>query len=222
MTPEEICRLLATSQCGAYVMSLDQTILFWNEKAEELLGYRSEEVIGRRCYEVVTGLTPGGLNPACLYGCPSIRSLRAGKVPSAISMRMLAASGLRKNTTLTPMVVAGTENHPPLLVHLFNETEPKKSDQIPEGVKVKLRRSGVEIVSDHTVAGSSVENDKTLTRRELEVLRLVSLSWEVSRISEELAISPHTVRNHIRNLRLRLNAKTKLEAVMTALRLGIL
>lgn len=204
-------------------MSLDQTILFWNEKAEEILGYRSEEVIGRRCYEVVTGLVPGGLTPACLHGCPSIRSLRAGTVPRRLNMRMLSASGLRKTTTLTPMVVAGAKNHPPLLVHLFDDApEPIRPQQIPEGVKVELRKLGADIVSDRPVAAPPSEGIKKLTRRELEVLRLVSLGWEVSQISEELTISPHTVRNHIRNLRHRLGAKTKLEAVMTALRHGIL
>ena len=204
-------------------MSLDQTILFWNEEAEQILGYRSDEVIGRRCYEVVTGLVPGGLTPACLHGCPSIRALRAGAVPQQLTMNMLSASGLRKPATLTPMVVAGSESHPPLLVHLFDDRpEPSTPARIPDGVKVELRRLGADIVSDHPPAAPLPEGIKKLTRRELEVLRLVSLGWEVSRIGEELDISPHTVRNHIRNLRLRLNAKTKLEAVMTALHLGLL
>ena len=41
-------------------------------------------------------------------------------------------------------------------------------------------------------------------------------------IAEELGISQHTVRNHVRHFRGKLNASTKLEAVLTALRLGIL
>ena len=215
--------MLSTARCGAYVMSLDQTILFWNKEAEQILGHRSDQVIGRRCYEVVTGLVPGGLTPACLHGCPSIRALRAGTVPQQLTMRMLSASGSRKAATLTPMVVAGAENHPPLLVHLFDDRpEPTEPAHISEGVKVELRKLGADIVSDHPAPVSLPEGVRKLTRREMEVLRLVSLGWEVPRIAEELAISPHTVRNHIRNLRLRLNAKTKLEAVMTALRLGIL
>ena len=54
------------------------------------------------------------------------------------------------------------------------------------------------------------------------MLRLVSLGWATPRIATELGISPHTVRNHIRHFRHKLNATTKLDAVVTAMRLGIL
>ncbi len=61
-----------------------------------------------------------------------------------------------------------------------------------------------------------------LSRRDLEVLSLVALDWETTRIADELAISRHTVRNHIRNLRNKLNASNKLDAVVKGLRLGII
>ena len=48
MTPQEIYRLLATAECGAYAMSLDQKIMFWNKGAERILGFQSDEVLGRR------------------------------------------------------------------------------------------------------------------------------------------------------------------------------
>ena len=54
------------------------------------------------------------------------------------------------------------------------------------------------------------------------MLRLVALGRETARISQELGISQHTVRNHIRNLRHKLNATTKLDAVVEGIRLGIL
>lgn len=223
MTPDDIFRLLATAECGAYAMSLDQTIMFWNKGAEHILGYSPEQAIGRHCYDVVTGLDPGGLTPACLNGCPSIRAVRAGAIPRSITMRMLCQSGERKPARLTPMVVAGTKNDAPLLVHLFDDhPAPEAPDHISQRVKSELTRRGADIVSDRPVSASHSEGVKKLTRRELEVLRLVSYGWKVSHIAEELGISPHTVRNHIRNLRERLNAKTKLQAVMTAIRLGIL
>lgn len=223
MTQSEILRILTKAECGAYVISLDQTILFWNEGAERILGYRSDEVLGRRCYEMMTGLLPGGFNPACLHGCPSIRAIRAGLVPTQLTMRILCASGEEKTASLTPLVVAGSENDEPLLVHLLDDRpKPRESDRIPAELKSELRKRGADIVSDHPVTLSDEERVQKLTRRELEVLRLVSQGWKVPRIAEELGISPHTVRNHIRNLRQRLNAKTKLDAVMTAIRVGIL
>lgn len=45
-------------------MSCDQTILFWNQQAERIPGLPADQVIGRRCYEVATGLVSGGITPA--------------------------------------------------------------------------------------------------------------------------------------------------------------
>ncbi len=77
-------------------------------------------------------------------------------------------------------------------------------------------------MSDHTEADVSLTDAPSLTARELEVLRLVSLGWKVPDISENLYISPHTVRNHIRHFRHKLKAANRLGAVVNAIRLGIL
>ena len=61
-----------------------------------------------------------------------------------------------------------------------------------------------------------------LTNRETEVLRLVALSLDSRQLAEELHISEHTVLNHIRNARVKLNAANKLNAVLTARRLGLI
>lgn len=61
-----------------------------------------------------------------------------------------------------------------------------------------------------------------LSRREAQVLELVAAGTTTGQIAEEMRISVHTVRNHVRNLRRKLDAKTKLEAVATAFRRGLL
>ncbi len=50
----------------------------------------------------------------------------------------------------------------------------------------------------------------------------VKSSWETSYIAEGLGVSWYTARNHIENLRTKLGASSRLEAVMAAMRLGIL
>lgn len=71
------------------------------------------------------------------------------------------------------------------------------------------------VVADPSGAGK-------ITPREVEVLRLVALGWETEAIAEELGVSKHTALNHIRNFRQKLDAQNKLQAVITAVRLGIL
>jgi DNA-binding NarL/FixJ family response regulator len=60
-----------------------------------------------------------------------------------------------------------------------------------------------------------------LTAREREVLALLSEGASTEQIASQLFLSLHTVRNHVRNILTKLQARTKLEAVVTAARAGI-
>lgn len=61
-----------------------------------------------------------------------------------------------------------------------------------------------------------------MTEREREALSYLALGWETRYIAEELGVSWYTARNHIENLRRKLGASNRLEAVMIAMRLGII
>ena len=223
MKPDALFTLLASTQLGAYALSIDQTILYWNGSAQRILGHKVEQVLGRRCYEIVAGTVPGSLTPACKSGCPSLHCVRDGIIPGSVDVSMLCASGERKMVSLTPMVVAGVLGDAPILVHLFDDVAPTESaGRDIESVSDALCRGGAEIVSNRTKEQSVPAFDPKLTARELEVLRLVSLGWDTQRIADDLDISYHTARNHIRHFRQKLNAGTKMDAVLAAIRLGIL
>jgi PAS domain S-box-containing protein len=69
----------------------------------------------------------------------------------------------------------------------------------------------------------SRENDATgqeLTPREREVITLLALGLTGAEIAERLALSPETVRIHVRNARQRLGAKTRAHAIALALEAG--
>ncbi len=61
-----------------------------------------------------------------------------------------------------------------------------------------------------------------LSERELEVLTLVAKGLDVDAIASRLFLSGHTVRNHIRNAMAKLDAHSRLEAVTTAARRGLI
>ncbi len=63
---------------------------------------------------------------------------------------------------------------------------------------------------------------KLPTIREMEVLRLLALGYDTKEIAGELYLSPHTVLNHIRNIREKLQVPTRLGAVLAAQRRGLL
>ena len=61
-----------------------------------------------------------------------------------------------------------------------------------------------------------------VTVRECEILQLSAEGKTPENIAEELFLSPHTVRNHIRNAMTKLQAHTKLDAVVKAARLRLI
>ncbi|MFN8059095.1 MAG: response regulator transcription factor [Vicinamibacterales bacterium] len=62
----------------------------------------------------------------------------------------------------------------------------------------------------------------SLTRRELEVLRLVAKGLSNQRVAEQLFISEHTVHRHVANTLSKLGVSTRSAAVAQAARLGVL
>lgn len=214
---------LANATCGAYAVTLDQKIVFWNRAAEGILGFRSEEVVGRHCYEVVRTRAEEFASTQCSNGCPSIRYLRAGLVPLASQLHLVCSSGERKWIDVKPMVVTGVYADAPLLVHLFEEGHRVDApDSGSHALRDAIVASGADILSDGPSPSPVQTTGTSLTKRELEVLRLMALGRDTPSIAVELDISRHTVRNHIRNLRQKLKAGTKLDAVVKGIRLGIL
>ena len=61
----------------------------------------------------------------------------------------------------------------------------------------------------------------TLTTRELEVLQLLARAMSVGDIAEDLVLSVHTVRNHIKQVLAKLQARSQLEAVVIGARNGL-
>ena len=61
-----------------------------------------------------------------------------------------------------------------------------------------------------------------LSKREREILRLLSNGMTNEEIGRELFISPETVRTHVRRAISKLGAKTRTQAVATALRKGLI
>ena len=215
--------LLESASFGAYAVSLDQRILFWNRAAERILGHSSRETVGRMCHEVMGDAGSGGLTPECAAGCSSMRYVRAGLIPPPTRVRMLCSSGELKWVLITTAIISGVLKGAPLLVYLFEEggeVEDSATAQVSIWDAHERRNAGV--TADHGEAHQAPRETSTLSRRELEVLRLVALGWNTLRIAAQLGISRHTVRNHIRNLRNKLGASTKLDAVLRGISLGIL
>ena len=214
--------LLESAPFGAYAVSVEQEIVFWNRTAEHILGFSSREILGRRCYEVASRSGSRGMTPECDNGCSSIRYLRSGRIPPPARLSLLCSSGSHKWISTAPMVIAGMLDGGPVLFHLFDdagELEDGRPSEDPSRHEEEMDRS--QALPQESQSPQLTDDASNLSRRELEVLQLVAEGWETCHMAERLGISRHTVRNHIRNLAHKLGASSKLDAVVKGIRLGI-
>lgn len=84
--------------------------------------------------------------------------------------------------------------------------------------KSKNLTSGVEATM--TQASSTADFIK-LSEREQEVLRLLAEGWRNREIAAKLHLSPHTVKTHVRGIMNKLGVNHRIQAVVFALRNGL-
>ncbi|HVR49144.1 MAG TPA: LuxR C-terminal-related transcriptional regulator [Pseudorhodoferax sp.] len=64
--------------------------------------------------------------------------------------------------------------------------------------------------------------EEPLTRKEIRVLQLLAEGYSNSAMGEKLFVSDSTVRTHLRNINMKLNAKSRTQAVAIARKLGVI
>jgi len=69
---------------------------------------------------------------------------------------------------------------------------------------------------------TEVENDAGLTKREIEVLRLVADGLNNQIIADTLFVSEHTIHRHVANIFSKLSVSSRAAAVAQAARRGLL
>lgn len=197
---------------AVFVVGPDYRIVYWDSEAESLTGLLGEEVVGKRCYEVVLGEREGG-DPFCTYGCSVMHLARARRPVSSYDMRITARSGQKRWVNVSNLSVDSDEG--PYLVHLMRDSQgPHETLEMARGL--------IQLSSKKDASAPDRRDAPALTPRQLEVLRLLSEGKNAREIGQELYLSQTTARNHIRSLLQALGAHSQLEAVAKARKLGLL
>jgi two-component system response regulator DegU len=71
-------------------------------------------------------------------------------------------------------------------------------------------------------SGIEREEDRIITKREEEVLQLIADGCSTPEVAAKLYISQKTVKNHLASIYEKLNARDRTQAVITAVRMGII
>ncbi len=195
---------LADSGDGVFVIGADGLIVLWNRSAERILGYTAREVIGRRCCDVFVGRDDDG-NRLCYQGCHVMTPVKMGEPIQTFDMQTQTKAGTPVWINVSILVVPPKGTAGTLTIHLFRDVTATK--ELLTLVQERLSPSA----SDPGAAAPGV-----LTRRELELLRLMTLGLNTAAAAERLHVSPATIRNHVQNILGKLGVHSRLEAVAYA------
>jgi diguanylate cyclase (GGDEF)-like protein/PAS domain S-box-containing protein len=76
---EKLIKILNNINSGVYALDNQRNILFWNKKAEDITGFKSDEVVGKSCKDnILEHINEFGKN-LCLHGCPVSSTLADGR-----------------------------------------------------------------------------------------------------------------------------------------------
>lgn len=80
---EHALAIIKHLEIGAYIVSPERQILFWNDKACEITGYTYEEVVGMSCQDNILRHVDDVGTELCFQGCPLFETIKDGKVRKA-------------------------------------------------------------------------------------------------------------------------------------------
>jgi len=175
-----------------------------NPEAEKLLGCSSQEAQGQPCHVVLCGRDRYG-NHFCHEQCVVGTMAQRGEAVQPFELDVTSAEGGKVRAACSVIVLRdGPESR---IVHIL--TPMPSAPARPE-----LRVASVAVAG----CDSGVANRRSLTPRELEVLRLLAHGSDCHNIAKTLFISLPTVRNHVHNFLRKLDVHSQVEAVALAYR----
>ena len=208
---------------GALVIDQKQRIIYWNQAAEEILGYSLQEVSGKPCQKILTGRDDRGQVFCRKYCRLAMTALNRGTVTNCdISVRTKSGDVRWINMSTFTFPLNGSRAGS-VLVHLFLDvTSKKQHEQFTNQVLAAARQLASEEFFRLTASNSVERPVADLTEREREVLALLARGLSTKNMAQSLSISPATVRNHIRNIFQKLQVHNRLEAVLCAQQYGFI
>ena len=196
----------------AFASRPEEGIIAWNRAAEGLLGYSSREVLGRPCFRVLSGRDVFG-NRYCSATCSLVRMAQNREPIERFAIRYRHKEGQSVLVGVSVVVIPNGSPSKVDLIHLLDARQPEPAVDI-NGTNPRLQ-------SPSYVYDKSSRR-ATLTRREIEVLRLMAEGFGTRAIAGQLNISVATTRNHIQNILNRLEVHNRLEAVCVARRIDLI
>jgi PAS domain S-box-containing protein len=218
MEEQEVFSMLEGAGDAAFAVDQNGLIRFWSRKAEELLGFRKEQVLQQSCAGVLEGKNEAG-SMVCCSDCRVLDIARKTGEVAAYDLQARTASGQSKWLNVSILVVRIGRGRAPLVVHMMRDVEHRKRlEGLTRDIMVSVGRLTGQNADEIIRQGPPSSPSVNLTQREKDILRLLSLGKNPAAIAAELHLSNATVRNHIQHILGKMGCHSQLEAALRAVR----
>ncbi len=217
MLESELFALLEGTADAAFAVDELGVIRFWNKAAEKLFGYSGSAVLQKPCAQLFQGRGSLG-NAVCQENCPVLQcSTESHPVPN-YDMEIKAQAGRRLWVNISIIEFKDQRIKRRLHIHLARDiSSRKKRDEWAETV-LGAAKDLVTLAPDHTAAAPI----SPLSKQEKRVLKLLSEGKSPAESARLLSITGRTLRNHLYNANQKLGTRNRLEAVIHAIRRGLI
>jgi PAS domain S-box-containing protein len=199
MDLDVLLRQTADGVCGVNGVG---TIALWTQSAERILGYSAREVMGRLSCEVFVERDASG-NRLCYRGCHVLTLVKESEPVQHVAMATRTKTGKPVWLDISILAVPGARPEASSILHLFRDVT--ASREIEALMRNRFAQAQPAVRPD-------VAPPPALTRRQLEILRLIASGANTRTMAERLRVSPTTVRNHVQNILGKLGVHSRLEA----------
>jgi len=216
----EIKQLVESTSDPAFVVDSSGLIVAWNHAAEEMFEKKAAETIGKPCGQILQGTNERG--PVCSRDCTVQQAIRKHHPIHNFDLQVKTSKGFH---WCNVSVLVAEEMHPsgPYSIHIVRSVDTSKQLEIlfrdfTQGQSHSAR--GMDNLELNSNRSPILETD--LTKRELEILRILARGGTTSSIATQLHISRTTVNNHVQNILRKLDVHTRLEAIRRAEYAGLI
>ena len=202
MDTREIVEAIGTMTLGVCITDSARRVTSWSKGAQQILGYSKEEMEGRYYNQLISLIAVGPVATSDEYSERRIDQ-DSGHVSQPVEMTLRDAAGRHRRMRVADMTLQGEIWDDTLTIYIFEDAD-FASRHVEEEIAIKNGTAPA-----------------ALSPREHQVLSLLALQRTPEQIAETMGRSVHTVLNHIRNAREKLEARSQLEAVLRAIALGL-
>ncbi len=216
MDAREIARRAAEP---AIATDAENRILALNGAARELLGYDMARAADENLHQLLEARDVFGnrlgSEPGAFYAM-----VRRGEAVSSFDLEVRTASGDPLRLSVGVIVVLERDSDEHSFVYQFRPIlRRRKADEAIERI---LSEGALDAPDPVSLRGQPSGFEASgLTRRQLEVLRLIVDGASVEEMAKTLGISGNTVRTHIRRILKRFGVRSRVEAASRAFRDGL-